>query len=130
MVRVVLRVATRYENLDKLISAANADGRVNVFYSTPAQYVAAKQKETDVVWPLFDGNNADFFPCVADRISRSKAMLKLIGGPSIDGLRNEPVGCACDSVTHSYADGEHQFWTGYFTSRPALKRCAALPVCP
>lgn len=21
-----------------------------------------------------------------------------------------------------YADGPHQFWTGYFTSRPALKR--------
>ena len=80
MVPAVPRVATRYENLDKLISAVNADGRVNVFYSTPAQYVAAKQKETDVVWPLFDGNNADFFPCVAYRISRSKATLKLIRG--------------------------------------------------
>jgi hypothetical protein len=74
---------TWYENLDKIIKAVNADGRVHAFYSTPAEYVAAKQKETDVTWPLFDGNNADFFP---------------------------------------YADGEHQFWTGYFTSRPALKR--------
>ena len=122
MVRVVLRVATRYENLDKLISAVNADGRVNVFYSTPAQYVAAKQKETDVVWPLFDGNNADFFPCVADRISRSKAMLKLIGGPSIDGLRNRSVVLTATPTANTNS--------GRATSRRARHSSGALPVCP
>ncbi len=30
-----------FKNLDKLIAAVNADGRVNVFYSTPSEYVDA-----------------------------------------------------------------------------------------
>jgi hypothetical protein len=30
-----------FKNLDKLITAVNADGRVNVFYSTPSEYVDA-----------------------------------------------------------------------------------------
>lgn len=70
-----------YLNLDKLIKYANADGRVNAFYSTPEKYVAMKKAERRE-WPEFEG---DFFP---------------------------------------YADGPHQFWTGYFTSRPGFKRFA------
>merc|ERR1719476_1013771 len=68
-----------YTNLDKLIHYGNKDGRINIFYSTPERYVAAKAKEQGS-WPL---KTDDFFP---------------------------------------YADGPHQFWTGYFTSRPNLKR--------
>ena len=68
-----------FVNIDKLIEAVNADGRVHMQYSSPAEYVAAKRKEKDVTWPVTTG---DFFP---------------------------------------YADGPHQFWSGYFTSRPALK---------
>lgn len=30
-----------YKNIDKLIHYANADGRLNVFYSTPSRCVAA-----------------------------------------------------------------------------------------
>jgi len=70
---------TWFYNLDKLIQHVNADGRVHVFYSTPARYVEAKKAEK-LTWPLKED---DFFP---------------------------------------YADGPHKFWTGYFTSRPALKR--------
>lgn len=69
-------------NLDKLIEAVNADGRVVMKYSNPKVYAAAKKSEAAsgaVQWPVDTG---DFFP---------------------------------------YADGPHQFWTGYFTSRPALK---------
>ena len=66
-------------NMDKLLAAVNADGRVAMKYSSPAEYVASKQAETTITWPLTEG---DFFP---------------------------------------YADGAHQYWTGYFTSRPALK---------
>lgn len=69
-----------YVNLDKIIHYANLDGRVNVFYSTPEAYVAAKASERSVTWPL---KTDDFFP---------------------------------------YADGPHMFWSGYSTSRPALKR--------
>jgi hypothetical protein len=50
-------------NMDKLIKAANADGRVKIFYSSPAAYVAAKLEESkngQVVWPLISGDNAGF----------------------------------------------------------------------
>lgn len=44
--------ATWYYNLDHLMRHVNADGRVKVFYSTPLRYVEAKQKESQVKWPL------------------------------------------------------------------------------
>ena len=69
-----------FTNIDKIIKHVNADGRVNAFYSSPDQYVAAKRRDAGVTWPLKED---DFFP---------------------------------------YADGPHKFWTGCFTSRPALKR--------
>lgn len=47
-----------YKNLDKLIHFANRDGRLNVFYSTPAEYVAAKHGY-ERRWPL---KTDDFFP--------------------------------------------------------------------
>jgi alpha-mannosidase len=68
-----------YENLDRLIEAVSADGRINIFYSTPEAYVAAKNAEQ----LQFTVKTDDFFP---------------------------------------YADDDHSYWTGYFTSRPALKR--------
>jgi alpha-mannosidase len=57
----------------------NADGRVNVFYSTPVEYTAAKFKE-NITWPV---KTDDFMPLAND---------------------------------------EHSYWTGFYTSRPALKR--------
>ena len=48
----------RFKNLDKLIHHANLDGRVNVFYSTPAVYTAAKHAY-NISWPL---KTDDFFP--------------------------------------------------------------------
>lgn len=47
-----------FNNIDKLIHYANADGRLNVFYSTPAEYVAAKHAY-DQEWPV---KTDDFFP--------------------------------------------------------------------
>lgn len=44
--------------MDKLVHYANKDGRLNVFYSTPADYVAAKHSY-DTKWPL---KADDFFP--------------------------------------------------------------------
>ena len=32
-----------------------------------------------------------------------------------------PITVGCPSSPRSYADGAHKFWSGYFTSRPALK---------
>lgn len=47
-----------YKNLDKLIRYVNEDGRVNVFYSSPEDYVTAKH-DYSVRWPMKDD---DFFP--------------------------------------------------------------------
>lgn len=47
-----------FKNLDKLIHYANADGRVNVLYSTPERYVRAKHAY-NATWPL---KTDDFFP--------------------------------------------------------------------
>ena len=45
-------------NLDRLIHYVNADGRINVLYSTPFQYVEAKHSYY-AEWPL---KTDDFFP--------------------------------------------------------------------
>lgn len=47
-----------YKNLDKLIHYVNADGRLNVIYSSPEAYVAAKHGYKHA-WPL---KTDDFFP--------------------------------------------------------------------
>lgn len=47
-----------YKNVDKLIHYVNEDGRINAFYSTPAEYVAVKSKYNHS-WPL---KTDDFFP--------------------------------------------------------------------
>eukprot|EP00808_Paulinella_micropora_P008824 g57631.t1 len=68
-----------FSNIDKLIKYVNADGRLDVFYSTPSRYVKAKLN-SDIAWTVkYD----DFMP---------------------------------------YSDCENCMWSGYFTSRPALKR--------
>ena len=48
----------QYKNIDKLIHYANRDGRLNLFYSTPATYVDAKHSY-GAAWPL---KTDDFFP--------------------------------------------------------------------
>ncbi len=47
-----------YKNLDKLVHYAAADGRLNVFYSSPEAYVSAKHSYKEA-WPL---KTDDFFP--------------------------------------------------------------------
>ena len=47
-----------FPNMDKLIDAVNADGRVAMKYSSPMEYLAAKKAEA-VTWPMTTG---DFFP--------------------------------------------------------------------
>ena len=54
-----------FKNMDKLIHWANADGRVNVFYSTPAAYTAARAASVPA-WPL---KTDDFFPFANDKDS-------------------------------------------------------------
>lgn len=57
--------ACRYKNIDKLIHYANEDGRMNLFYSTPATYTAAKHSYNRS-WPL---KTDDFFPYADNEFS-------------------------------------------------------------
>ena len=70
---------------------------MHAFYSTPGMYVDAKKSEK-ITWPMKAGGRGD--GVVTARTAR----------------------CPQEDDFFPYADGPHQFWTGYFTSRPALKR--------
>jgi len=48
-----------FHNLDKLIYYLKQDGRVNMFYSTPTEYAAAKHTGSKVAWEL---RKNDLFP--------------------------------------------------------------------
>eukprot|EP00636_Phaeomonas_parva_P016919 CAMPEP_0118851794 /NCGR_PEP_ID=MMETSP1163-20130328/1098_1 /TAXON_ID=124430 /ORGANISM="Phaeomonas parva, Strain CCMP2877" /LENGTH=1103 /DNA_ID=CAMNT_0006784183 /DNA_START=134 /DNA_END=3445 /DNA_ORIENTATION=+ len=62
--------ANYFKNLDKLINYVNKDGRVNVFYSTPEDYMLAKHLEINECAPScnfpkdisYDVKTDDFFP--------------------------------------------------------------------
>ena len=146
-----------FTNIDKLIKHVNADGRVNAFYSSPDQYVAAKRRDTKVflTWALVRTTSHMFIcpmlPPTAHRLPRSPptpcAVIPTCWVPGarrsdrVHGMLNIYLFIALvySDVVHSeprrqvtwplkeddffpYADGPHKFWTGYFTSRPALKR--------
>ncbi|KAK3275455.1 hypothetical protein CYMTET_16415, partial [Cymbomonas tetramitiformis] len=83
-----------FVNMDKLIHYVNLDGRVNAFYSTPSMYTDAKHA-ANVTWTT---KTDDWFPYC-------------------DGSATyDPSTARIDTN-----DG-HAQWTGYFTSRAALKR--------
>jgi hypothetical protein len=90
-----------FKNLDKLIHYANLDGRVNAFYSTPMIFTQS----------LFDSNYS--FPLKV----RSCAWAVL--SECVSTRANCPL--QTDDF-FPYADCPHCYWTGYFSSRPALKR--------
>mmetsp|Transcript_26067 Transcript_26067/g.85678 ORF Transcript_26067/g.85678 Transcript_26067/m.85678 type:complete len:990 (+) Transcript_26067:4-2973(+) len=52
----------QFKNLDKLIAAVNADGRLNAFYSTPATYFAAKRAALEQLGPQVELKTDDLFP--------------------------------------------------------------------
>ncbi|CAN0078829.1 unnamed protein product, partial [Ectocarpus sp. 4 AP-2014] len=83
-----------FKNLEILMAAVNKEGRVNVFFSTPQLYTEAKHASGLELSVKKD----DFFP-YADCPSSCWKNLEL--GANIR---------------------QHCYWTGYFTSRPGLKR--------
>lgn len=88
-----------YTNIDRLIRAVNADGRVEAMYSDPHTYTLAKHNET---WGGGSGGGGG-----SPRIEWSK---------KIDDF----IPCAQDWDEASGLRG-HMVWSGYFTSRPTLK---------
>ena len=96
-----------YKNLDKLIHYTKVDGRVNVFYSSLEAYTVARHRDSR---PMISHSDYDWFPyCDGEAVADSSG--KIVAVPQ-----------------------SHAFWTGYFTSRPVLKRLvrvasAVLEVC-
>ena len=86
---------TWFSNMDKLIHYANLDGRVNVFYSTPTIYVESRKSQRET-W--IERGDYDWFPYCDSEHTKAES-----------------------SGTIVETDGR-AFWTGYFSSRPILKR--------
>lgn len=103
-------------NLDKIIKAVNADGRVKAMYSTPSQYVKAKNAEP-VNWTV---KTDDFFP-YADGANSYWSLLPSRAPCLCLALFPLSLTCSIGEVVVRFDEFE-LFRTGYFTSRPALKR--------
>ena len=87
-----------YRGLDALIHAANADGRVHALYSTPGRYARAR---------------AD---AAAGKGGRAAP-------PTPPTPPTPPLTFPLKTDDYfPYADCPSCYWTGYFTSRPALKK--------
>ena len=86
-----------FRNIDKLICYLNKDGRVNAFYSTPQIYTESRFKQRTDPWVTEKGVS-DWFP-YGD-------------GEAVYDSESKKI-----RVTKS-----HSVWTGYFTSRPLLKK--------
>ena len=87
-----------FRNLDRLIHHVNLDERVNVFYSSPQAYVAAKAQSSSAEGGgRKDGNASSSSPPTALAFKVKK------------------------DDFFPYSDCDSCFWTGYFASRPALK---------
>ncbi|KAG9337365.1 hypothetical protein JZ751_028785 [Albula glossodonta] len=109
-----------YKNLDKLIRYVNAKqsqgSKVNVLYSTPSCYLQELHR-ANLTWVSGSPSllvsvymaMARWSVCVC--VIASQYPLLLLSTPSVKTDDFFP-----------YADDAHDFWTGYFTSRPALKR--------
>ena len=87
---------TWFVNMDAMIAALNNDGRINVLYSTPKLYVASRARQ-ERAWT--QRSDYDWFPYC----DSTQTFLDPTSGKV------------------AKADG-HSQWTGYFTSRPGLKR--------
>ena len=93
-----------FRNMDNLIEYLNIDGRVNAFYSTPELYTESRFKQRSGQSPssshgwVTEARNTDWFPYCDGDASFNERSGKIL-------------------VTKA-----HALWTGYFTSRPVLKK--------
>lgn len=88
---------TWFKNLEKLIKYVNEDGRVNVFYSTVQDYTDAKLK------------------------TARKEVMEALQRKDLKAAHASAWTVKTDDF-FPYSDCPHCMWTGYFTSRSALKR--------
>ena len=99
-----------FRKIDRLIRAVHEEGVITARYSTPQEYVEAKRQESTTLWPLKDAT--DFFP-YAD------SPHKVCTGYSTPNPN--PNSHPNSNPTPTPNPNPNQVWSGYFTSRPALK---------
>ena len=91
-----------FRNLDRLIHHVNADGRVNVFYSSPQAYVGRQGAERG----RGEGTTGDDDDAPASSAAAAPTALAF-------KVKRDDF--------FPYSDCDSCFWTGYFASRPSLK---------
>ena len=98
----------RYKNLDKLIHYVNEEGRINAFYSTPADYVDAKNAYGDE-WPL---KTDDFFPYADNPTSYWTGTVQTITSSLNSSFVHGPlVNCSLDLSVSARQDTSDRFCT-------------------
>lgn len=103
-----------FKNLNKLIKYVNADGRVNVFYSSALDYTRAKTKSMKE--SLIKKTNT--------KVDTSNNVLRgqVYGDVKKDPALTQLAWSVKTDDFFPYSDCPHCMWTGYFTSRANLKR--------
>lgn len=118
-------------NVDRLIHYGNLQTEqtgVNFLYSTPSMYADAKMGYPDS-WPVFSGPDADFMGewCSVVTASHQRSCCSMPRFASLAesvpfiAFAHLPMRSRASHAHAVYADGPHSPWSGYFTSRPALK---------
>lgn len=107
-----------FGQIDKLIKYVQADGRVDIFYSHPEKYVAAKEAEEKA-------NSTHMKKKSSESLADEKKNFLKTADRNTDESTKSLEGKLFPSKYGDffpYADRSEAYWTGYFTSRPGLKR--------
>ena len=105
-----------FHNLDKIIHYVNYNaskgGPVVAFYSTPTHYTDSKHAETASQNATWEVRTDDIFPLGDNGRERARDSLRMLQFCLI----------ASSECSYRVAGVLDAYWSGYFTSRPSLKR--------
>jgi len=116
-----------FKNFELLMAAVNQNGTLNMFYSTPRLYTLARNKEQmqrqqSEAAATTEEEAASVQPVrskLRSRTRRQKLRAAAATSPAAGGI-SWPLKQYSDFFP--YSNDNYSYWSGYFTSRPALKR--------